>query len=238
MRPLLNLIRKRGMKFVFLMIDDLWLYQYHKKKYDGIVRAVFKTISFIEEKQWEVVGLAETIDNTEDKITIIRKYNAFSNENYLFESRNNNFLLDSVLDFFMFYIPLSILLIFLWNRLFFLLFRFEISKFLRPYSFWLIIFDILIQNNIEFFTFLSFRAIETMFSFDFFTKFINCFTMIFFFIVVVCVTLSYLLYHYKYGKLARYFLSNMYRFPSSYILMIFIFGVRPFLKGVVHALLF
>ena len=39
-------------------------------------------------------------------------------------------------------------------------------------------------------------------------------------------------------KLARYFLSNMYRFKTSYILMTVTFGVRPFLKGIVHALLF
>ena len=46
-RPLLNLVRKKGMKFLFMAIDDLWLYQYHKKKYDGIVKTVFSTISFI-----------------------------------------------------------------------------------------------------------------------------------------------------------------------------------------------
>ena len=56
-RPFLNIVRKKGMKFLFLIVDDLWLYQYHKVKYDGTVRAVFKMISFIEEKQWEVVGL-------------------------------------------------------------------------------------------------------------------------------------------------------------------------------------
>ena len=36
----------------------------------------------------------------------------------------------------------------------------------------------------------------------------------------------------------RYFLVNMFRFPSSYCLMMLCFGVRPFLKGVIHALLY
>ena len=54
-------------------------------------------------------------------------------------------------------------------------------------------------------------------------------------LVAIC---SYLGYYYQYGKYARYFLSNMYRFPSSYVLMTFVFGFRPFLKGVVHALFF
>ena len=62
--------------------------------------------------------------------------------------------------------------------------------------------------------------------------------MAFFFVVLYCVTYSYCLYYYKYGKLARYFLSNLYRFPSSYLLMIMVYGVRPFLKGIAHALFY
>ena len=48
---------------------------------------------------------------------------------------------------------------------------------------------------------------------------------------------SYFFYYYHYGKMGRYFLSNMYRFRSSYTLMTITFGVRPFLKGLAHALL-
>ena len=51
-----------------MMIDDLWLYQYHKIKYKGIVRDVFKTISFVEEKQWEIVGLSGILTDIEDSI--------------------------------------------------------------------------------------------------------------------------------------------------------------------------
>ena len=47
-RPLLNVLKRRGLKFLFLAVDDLWLYQYHQQQYKGIVRDAFKTISFIE----------------------------------------------------------------------------------------------------------------------------------------------------------------------------------------------
>ena len=61
-RPFLNILRRKGLKFLFLAIDDLWLYQYHKIKYDGTIREVFSTISFIQEKQWQIIGLGDFIE--------------------------------------------------------------------------------------------------------------------------------------------------------------------------------
>ena len=49
---------------------------------------------------------------------------------------------------------------------------------------------------------------------------------------------SYSHYYTQYGKLAKYFLANMFRFKSSYALMTVAYGVRPFLKGAIHALLY
>ena len=46
-RPFLNVLKKRGFKWVFLVVDDLWLYQYHQRQYEGIIRDVFKTIAFV-----------------------------------------------------------------------------------------------------------------------------------------------------------------------------------------------
>ena len=66
----------------------------------------------------------------------------------------------------------------------------------------------------------------------------QAFTFLFMFVVILCTLCSYLAYYYQYGKLARYFLSNMYRFKSSYVLMTVVYGVKPFLKGAVHALFF
>ena len=125
------------------------------------------------------------------------------------ESRNNNYLIDSLLDFFVFYVPFTLLLVFLWNRLFYILFNHEISKFLRPYSFWAILVELLVQNNIEFFTFVSFRAITTMISFNFSTKLLNVVTIIILLLIFLCSVCSYVLYSSQYGKLAKYFFVNM-----------------------------
>ena len=65
------------------MVDDLWLYQYHKIKYKGIVKDVFKTISFVEEKQWEIIGLSDMLESIEEEIEVMPKYNTFSNKAYM-----------------------------------------------------------------------------------------------------------------------------------------------------------
>ena len=107
-RPFLNALRKRGVKWIFMMVDDLWLYQYHQQQYEGIIRDVFKTIAFVESKQWEVVGLKEYLDGLKDQIEDIPKYNVHSNQKYMDETRNNNFLLDVLLDFVVVSIPLTL----------------------------------------------------------------------------------------------------------------------------------
>ena len=55
------------------------------------------------------------------------------------EARNNNVLLDSIIDFLIFSVPLTLVTEFLFYRLFFLTFNYEISKYFRPYSFKLIL---------------------------------------------------------------------------------------------------
>ena len=57
-------------------------------------------------------------------------------------------MLASLLDFFMFYTPFTVVVVFIFNRLFYLLFNYSISQWFRPYSFWFILLDLLIQNNL------------------------------------------------------------------------------------------
>ena len=142
------------------------------------------------------------------------------------------------MDYFVLFVPAILLSVFLCNRFFYLLFNFKISIFLRPYSFWWIIFELLIQNNVEFFSFLCFRNTLTPFSLDLPTKMLQVLMILMFFLVTVGAFSIYWIYYKEYGKLAKYFLQNMFRFKTSYVLMIVTFGVRPFLKGAVHALLY
>jgi hypothetical protein len=51
-RIILNIGRRNNIKFIFYLLDDLWLYEYHKTHYKGVMKKIFRTIRFIEDKQW------------------------------------------------------------------------------------------------------------------------------------------------------------------------------------------
>ena len=59
-----------------------------------------------------------------------------------------------------------------------------------------------------------------------------------FFLTLMTAFSSYIIYYSQYGRLGKYFLINMFRFPSSYMLMTVVHGIRPVLKGAIHALLY
>ena len=142
-------------------------------------------------------------------------YNAHSNPTYLKKERKNNLFLASTMDYFAFFVPLAIAFAVISNRIFYCLFDFEVSSFLRPYSFWWSLFDILIQGNVEFFTFLAVRNILTPFSFDLPTKMLQVLLILIAFLVLVGTFCSYSIYYSEYYKLAKYFLCSMLRFRSA-----------------------
>ena len=142
------------------------------------------------------------------------------------------------MDYFVFFIPMTLVMSFFFYKIFHIFYNYEISKYFRPYSFPLILFDLLIQTNIEYFTFIGFRSLDTSFSFNFFSRMLVFLGIIMLFFTMIGSTVSYFIYYAHYKTMARYFLVNLFRFPSSYALMIIMYGLRPFLKGVVHAVLF
>ena len=108
-------------------------------------------------------------------------------------------MLSSLLDFFMFFVPFTVVGVFLLNRLFYLLFDYKISQWFRPFSFWFILLDLLVQNNLEFFSFLACRTLETLFSFSASSKTLNGFFILFIFLLFATASTSYLFYLHRYS---------------------------------------
>ena len=46
-RPLFNFIKRKGIRTLFFLVDDLWLYNFHSQDYDGVLKTIFQTIKFV-----------------------------------------------------------------------------------------------------------------------------------------------------------------------------------------------
>ena len=75
------------------------------------------------------------MESSLDQITGVVEYNRFSNPTYITKERKNNLFIKSTMDYFSFFLPATFVIVFLFNRIFYLLFNYEISKYLRPYAF-------------------------------------------------------------------------------------------------------
>ena len=94
------------------------------------------------------------------------------------------------------------------NLVFRLLFRYRVSKLIRPFSFWGYIGLILIDGNMQIVFYLMFSQSSLLFSFDFTDKVLNFLANIVFFLFLWFSVACYFLYYHFYKKLAKYFLDN------------------------------
>ena len=71
-KPMLVLLRGSGIKAFLFVVSDLRLYEYHKQKYDGMAKQVFVVARFMDDKQWELVGLAGVKEQLEASIEVTK----------------------------------------------------------------------------------------------------------------------------------------------------------------------
>ena len=87
-------------------------------------------------------------EEVQESVEVAKLYNPHSNRVYLARERKNNLFIASTTDFFVFFVPGTILLLLILNGLFRCLFNYSVSRYLRPYTFKLVIFELLVQGNI------------------------------------------------------------------------------------------
>ena len=54
MGSLMNIIGAQGLRRVFIFLDDIELYGYHKKIYDGFVADSLQTINELKQNCWKI----------------------------------------------------------------------------------------------------------------------------------------------------------------------------------------
>ena len=70
------------------------------------------------------MGLEEAKEKVETSIDVLQKYNPHSNQVYLAKQRKNSLFISSTLDYFVFFVPGTLLLVFILYRLFYYLFNY------------------------------------------------------------------------------------------------------------------
>ena len=234
----LHCFRFRHVRFLFFAADNFWLYAYHRHNYTWLAQNIFTFIRLIENKKEEIIDPKKLSFINQKILPTFPNYYPYANEKYKEMEGKDSFFFRSTLEYFIMGVPYTVVVFVLLNRLFYCLFEYEVSKHLRMFSFWGFLCFMGLESNIELFTFLGFRNFHTMFSFNFAHKVYLSLMLFFMFFVVLFAVGGFFLMYYLYGKLAKYFLDNLYRIKGAFFLMTYVYGLRPFVKGVIHSELY
>ena len=90
-----------------MFVDDLWLYYYDKRSYNGTIDVIFKSITNIENLKFEVLGNLIDLEVIREKLPL-SDYTAFSRDSFVQVEDSSSVVIDAALPFFLFTIPSNI----------------------------------------------------------------------------------------------------------------------------------
>lgn len=159
----------------------------------------------------------------------LASYIPFTNQQFVAVERNDSNFFQNTKAFFIVFIPFSLIVFTILNKIFYSLYDYQISSFLRLYSFWTQLFVIMFLQNIYILTVYSIVHISNLFSLDFIIHLLNSLILGIIgiiFIVIICLIPMTV---YFYGKLSKYFLYNLHPKRPAYIIMFVRYIVKPIL---------
>lgn len=195
------------------------------------------TINLIESAKWTLFNLASKVP-INSSIVPATDITAFSNPKHVeVDDVDDNFA-RGTFPFFLFLVPQTILMLFVLHRVFRCLSQYKVSVYFRRYFFLLAcVVQILVEDNISFFSYLFFQQTFVAFSFKFTDKLFIAASVSMFLLVVLAACCFYFLCNEIYGKCFGYFIYCFYRiFPAFVFLTVRHFG-RGLLRGAIHSCL-
>ena len=178
----------------------------------------------------------------EDKITSLlpplKNYNSFTNKKFLDEERVDGLFFKNTMLELLVISLIKIVVFFILNRLFFCLFNYPISRFLRNYSFKIFLVEILIIEDIQQLIFIFIRNFFCFFKIESGAYYLvaTIFPLIMAGLILLCFFTLFPLQRYYYGKLSKYFLTNTYRIHGSLALNYILFIIKPIILSSIQAL--
>jgi hypothetical protein len=161
----------------------------------------------------------------------------YTEPQFIERNPNGNGFFSNNLDFFFYELP-GILLVYLLLFLAFrAIFKFKVSKYLRKYSFYGLLFLVVFEGNIEQFSFYFFTECSYLFSASLRHKFVNIFIIFFFFVMLVFAVGGLAWFRFHYRSMLKYFMEDSKKVRLRSILCESLErSAFPLLFGSVHAL--
>ena len=163
---------------------------------------------------------------------------AYSNYKHMKVDGVDDSFMRGIFKFVVFSLPVTLIITFLFQRLFFLLFKKKVSVYFRRYSFTAcVLLQGLIEGNIPFFTYLFFRQSFVAFASKFLDKVFVAGAVVCFFVVISFVCCFYFLFYRYLKKKFGYFIYCYYRCLPSMVFLTIQRILRGVVRGVIHSCL-
>lgn len=155
---------------VMFLVDDLWLYNYDRVNYTGIMQEVFQTVYEVEQVKWALINLSLAFNNTSPRLAT-SDYSVYSDSRFMAVEGKDSIFVNCIAWFLIFTIPQTILIMVITNFLFRFTKGHYLSKYIRRYCFKAVILQMLFEGNVNYFTYLFFNQMRMGFFFKTLDKF-------------------------------------------------------------------
>lgn len=194
-----------SLRCLYLLVDDLWLYDISTKNYSGLVLSVFDTITTVQLLKFEFLERYLGWNSYKNWLGL-SNYKKYSAPRFVEVEGTSSVFLDSNFAFFIYTVPQNILFCLTVYLFFHLLHKYRMSKYIRKFYFIKTVLAIaFLQENLAYFIFVCFSNLGHPFSFRLADKLSLSFTVISLFALLFFAFCFYLLIYKYLGKRASYF---------------------------------
>lgn len=174
-----------GLRQVYLLAEDLWLYHYDKIEYQGTLDMVFNTTTSLQLLKLEALDGVFNLQKYGEYLPI-SEYKPWNRQRFVEIEKSSSVLIKAVFPFFIYVVPLNIVACLAMYFLFQFLRKYKVSIYLLKFYFIkTVLLQSLLEGNVAYFSFVCFGHIETSFSFKFGDKISLLFMMVFLWIIII-----------------------------------------------------
>lgn len=136
------------------------------------------------------------------------------------------------------YVPFNIVLFFIFNRVFYILFNHKASQFLRLYSFYFYLLQTIVIQNSQFLLVYSINHLKNMFTFSVDMKAVQIFSLLGIGFIFITLNLFFPMILYFYLDQSKHFLCNVRLCRWSIYWMMIKFVIKPIIEAGLHVCLY